>query len=203
MLVAIDALTKKVAAEPLKNRLASTTAAGVKKVFQAYSNDGSEFKREFKELMDFWHIKKQVARGNTMLRRIAAGAGRRGQWRLMLADILSQINGRKHATTHTQVAPNLAYSNPEMAKITLRNVGRRAKRKVTRPKIRSGIWFGSGLSRSQAGASTGSTRWPGAKGIQGSLRQERKDGGKVWLGGVGKSGAQESSKSPQKLSFPN
>ena len=48
-----------------------------------------------------------------MLRRIAAGAGRRGQWHLMLADILSQINGRKHATT--QVAPNLAYSDPEMA----------------------------------------------------------------------------------------
>ena len=54
-----------------------------------------------------------------MLRRIAAGAGRRGQWRLMLADILSQINGRKHATT--QVAPNLAYSDPEMAEIALRN----------------------------------------------------------------------------------
>ena len=33
----------------------------------------------------------------------------------MLADILSQINGRKHATT--QVAPNLAYSDPEMAEI--------------------------------------------------------------------------------------
>ena len=47
MLVAIDALTKKVAAEPLKDRLASTTAAGMKKVFQAlgvpanvYSDDG-------------------------------------------------------------------------------------------------------------------------------------------------------------------
>ena len=33
--VTIDALTKKVAAEPLKDRLASTTAAGMKKVFQA------------------------------------------------------------------------------------------------------------------------------------------------------------------------
>ena len=94
MLVAIDALTKKVAAEPLKDRLASTTAAGMKKVFQAlgvpanvYSDDGAEFKREFKELMDFWNIEKQVTRGHTirtikeaMLRRIAAGAGRRGQW---------------------------------------------------------------------------------------------------------------------------
>ena len=125
MLVAIDALTKKVASEPLKDRLASTTAGGMKKVFQGlglpanvYSDDGSEFKREFKELMDFWDIEKQVTRGyayfaertikEAMLRRIAAGAGRRGQWHLMLPDILNQINGRKHATT--QVAPNLAYS---------------------------------------------------------------------------------------------
>ena len=102
MLVAIDVLTKKVAAEPLKDRLASTTAAGMKKVFQALgapanvcSDDGSEFKREFKELMDFWDIEKQVTRGHAyfaeriirtikeaMLRRIAAGAGRRGQWHL-------------------------------------------------------------------------------------------------------------------------
>ena len=43
----------------------------------------------------------------------------------MMADILSQINGRKHATT--QVAPNLAYSDPEMAEIALRNIKRRAK----------------------------------------------------------------------------
>ena len=156
MLVAIDALTKKVAAEPLKDRLASTTAAGMKKVFQAlgvpanvYSDDGAEFKREFKELMDFWDVEKQVTRGHAyfaertirtikeaMLRRIAAGAGRRGQWHLMLADILSQINGRKHATT--QVAPNLAYSDPEMAEIALRNIERRAKHKVTRPEIKVG-----------------------------------------------------------------
>ena len=43
-------------------------------------------------------------------------------------DILNQINGRKHAAT--QVAPNLAYSDPEMAEIALRNIERRAKHKV-------------------------------------------------------------------------
>ena len=71
-----------------------------------------------------------------MLRRIAAGAGRRGQWHLMLPDILNQINGRKHATT--QVVSNLAYSDPEMAEIALRNIKRRAKHKVTRPEIKVG-----------------------------------------------------------------
>ena len=51
MLAAVD-LAKKVDAEPLKDRLATTTAVGVKKVFQTlrapanvYSDDGSEFKR--------------------------------------------------------------------------------------------------------------------------------------------------------------
>ena len=87
----------------------------MKKVFQTlgvpanvYSDDGSEFKREFK--MDFRDIEKQATRGHAyfaertiriikeaMLRRIAAGAGRRGQWHLTLPDILNQINGRKHA----------------------------------------------------------------------------------------------------------
>ena len=99
--------------------------------------------------MDFWGIEKQVTRGHAyfaeriirtikeaMLRRIAAGAGRRSQWHLMLADVLSQINGRKHATT--QVAPNLADSDPEMAEIALRNIERRAKHKVTRPEIKVG-----------------------------------------------------------------
>ena len=86
-----------------------------------------------------------------MLRRIA---GRRG--RLMLADILSQINGRKHATT--QVAPNLAYSDPEMAEIALRNIERRAKHKVTRPEIKVGDMVWIRVKRSKAGAPTGSTR---------------------------------------------
>ena len=98
--------------------------------------------RKRKGLMDFWDVEKQVTRGHAyfaertirtikeaMLRRIAAGSGRRGQWHLMLPDVLNQINGRKHATT--QVAPNLAYSDPEMAEIALRNIERRGKHKVT------------------------------------------------------------------------
>ena len=36
------------------------------------------------------------------------------------------------------MAPNLAYSDPEMAEIALRNIGRRAKHKVTRPEIKVG-----------------------------------------------------------------
>ena len=154
--------------------------------------------------MDFWDIEKQVTRGHAyfaertirtikeaMLRRIAAGAGRRGQWHLMLADILSQINGRKHATT--QVAPNLAYSDPEMAEIALRNIERRAKHKVTRPEIKVGD---QGLLQGQRDSLE-------RKGTQGCLRRERGDGGEVWLGGVaGKGGAGISEKSP-KTQLPN
>ena len=97
------------------------------------------------------------------------------------------------------MAPNLAYSNPEMAEIALRNIGRRAKHKVTRPEIK----VGDGLSRLKAGLLQGQRDSLEQKGIQGSLRRERGDGGKVWLGGVaGKGGAQGSPKSP-KTQLPN
>ena len=106
MLVAIDALTKKVAAEPLKDRLASTTAAGMKKVFQAlgvpanvYSDDGSEFKRVQGADGFLGHREERIIRTikEAMLRRVAAGAGRRGQWHLMLADVLQRKEARHHA----------------------------------------------------------------------------------------------------------
>ena len=151
--------------------------------------------------MDFWDIEKQVTRGHAyfaerairaikeaMLRRIAAGAGRRGQWHLMLPDILNQINGRKHATT--QVAPNLAYSDPEMAEIALRNIERRAKHKVTRPEIKVGDMV---RIRVKPIESRGSYR------VNEIAWSEKVC--EVWLGGVaGKGGAQGSPKSPRKLS---
>ena len=97
------------------------------------------------------------------------------------------------------MAPNLAYSDPEMAEIALRNIGRRAKHKVTRPEIKVGDMV---RIRVKPIESRGSYRVSlERKGIQGSLRRERGDGGEVWLGGVaGKGGAQGSPKSPRKLS---
>ena len=111
-----------------------------------------------------------------MLRRIAAGAGRWGQWHLMLADVLSQINGRKHATT--QVAPNLAYSDPEMAEIALRNIGRRAKHKVTRPEIKVGDMVRIRVKPIESRGSYRVNKIAWSEKVQGSLRRE------VWLGGV-------------------
>ena len=71
MLVAIDSFSKKVAALPLKDRLATTTATAMRTVIdslgvpsQVYSDDGAEFKKEFKQLLDDWAIEKQVTRGH-------------------------------------------------------------------------------------------------------------------------------------------
>ena len=91
-----------------------------------YSDNGSEFKREFKELMDFWDIEEAGDQevGEAMLRCIAAGAGRRGQWHLMLADILSQIKG---GSTLPRRWRRTSPTDPEMAEIALRNIERRAK----------------------------------------------------------------------------
>ena len=97
MLVAIDALTKKVAAEPLKDRLVRRRLRVQEGVQGA---DGFLGRQEAGD-HGHAHFAERTIRTikEAVLRRIAAGAGRRGQWRLTLADILSQINGRKHATT--------------------------------------------------------------------------------------------------------
>ena len=65
MLVAIDSFSKKVAALPLKDRLATTTATAMRTVidslgvpWQVCSADGTEFKKEFKQLLDDRAIEK-------------------------------------------------------------------------------------------------------------------------------------------------
>ena len=65
MRVAIDSCSKKVAAIPLKDRLATTTATAMRTIIdrlgvqaQVYSDDGGEFKKEFKQLLDDWAIEK-------------------------------------------------------------------------------------------------------------------------------------------------
>ena len=93
MLVAIDVFTKKVAAVPLASKTAPTAAAAWNQIVKAlgvpsyvYSDDGSEFKSEFKQKLDYFDVDKVVSRGHAyfverairtlkeaLLRRISAG----------------------------------------------------------------------------------------------------------------------------------
>ena len=93
LLVAIDTFTKKAAAVPLVRKEASAAATAWNQVVQAlgipsyvYSDDGSEFKREFKERLDYFDVEKVVTRGHAyfvervirtikeaLVRRISAG----------------------------------------------------------------------------------------------------------------------------------
>ena len=145
LLVAIDSFSKKVAAEPLKDRNATTTAAAMRKIIdklgipaQVYSDDGGEFKKEFKQLLHDFDIEKQVTRGHAffvervirtikeaILRRMSQGVGRRGQWHLLLHDIIHQINNREHAATG--VTPNEAYENPNKAQQAWESMKNRAQ----------------------------------------------------------------------------
>ena len=157
MLVAIDSFSKKVAALPLKDRLATTTATAMRTVIdslgvpsQVYSDDGAEFKKELKQLLDDWAIEKQVTRGHAffaervirtikegILRRLEQGVGRRGQWHLLLLDIIAQINNRVH--TATGVTPNEAYSNPDKAEQAWNSMQSRAKDTAEpRPMVQAG-----------------------------------------------------------------
>ena len=136
MFVAVDAFTKKVSAIPLKDKKASNTAQGLRKVISElgipahiYSDDGTEFKKEFREALEYWDINKLVTRGHAyfaermirtlkeaILRRIAAGVGRRGQWHLLLPDIISQI------TLENRVRPKLFQTKPSTIPLRLMKV---------------------------------------------------------------------------------
>ena len=146
MLVAVDSFTKKATAVPMKDKTARTAAEAWNKVVTdlgipayVYSDDGSEFKREFKEKLDYWDIEKLVSRGHAIMaerairtlkealvRRLSAGVGRRNQWHLLLPNVIEQYNDRKHAGTG--VTPNEAYDEPRKALKALRTMQRNAKR---------------------------------------------------------------------------
>ena len=146
MLVAIDSFPKKLTAIPMTNKLASTAAQAWNKVVQdlgiplnVYSDDGSEFKREFKERLDYFDVDKIVSRGHAtvaerairtikeaLTRRLTAGVGRRNQWHLLLPDIIAQYNEKPHATTG--FAPQQVYHDPQKAVRALTRMKRNARR---------------------------------------------------------------------------
>ena len=146
MLVAVDVFTKKAAAVPLARKTAEVTANAWQQVIKTlgipsyvYSDDGSEFKREFEQRLDYWDIDKVVSRGHAyfvervirtlkeaLTRRISAGVQPRNRWHLLLPEVLAQYNGRPHAATG--VSPNDAMAKPEKAQHALESMQVRAKR---------------------------------------------------------------------------
>jgi hypothetical protein len=89
-----------------------------------YSDDGSEFKAEFKRKLDFYDTDKVVSRGHAhfaerairtikeqLTRRLSAGAAPRNRWAQLLPAVTQQYNSRKHEGIGT--APNAAYSDPQ------------------------------------------------------------------------------------------
>eukprot|EP00439_Symbiodinium_sp_Y106_P020335 s8376_g2.t1 len=104
-----------------------------------YSDDGSEFKSEFKQKLDYFDVDKVVSRGHAyfverairtlkeaLLRRISAGLAVRNRWHQLLPDVLAQYNGRTHGGTG--VAPNQAYSDPTKAEHARQVMQTQAKR---------------------------------------------------------------------------
>ena len=87
MLVAIDVFTKKGAAVPLASKTAPAVANAWQQVVQSlgipsyvYSDDGSEFKAEFKQRLDYYDVDKVVSRGHAyfverLIRTLKGGPG--------------------------------------------------------------------------------------------------------------------------------
>ena len=140
MLVAVDTFTKKAAAVPLASKTAPAAANAWQQIAQAlgipsyvYTDDGSEFKAEFKQK------DKVVSRGHAyfaeqairtlkeaLVRRISVGLAARNRWYQLLPDVLAQYNGRTHAGTG--VTPNQAYSDPSKAEHARQTMIAKAKR---------------------------------------------------------------------------
>ena len=119
MLLAVDTFTRKVAAVPMSSKTAPAAAEAWQQIVQAlgipsyvYTDDGSEFKAEFKQKLDYFDIEKIVSRGHAyfaerairtvkeaLTRRISSGLVARNRWYQLLPDVLAQYNSRNHAGT--------------------------------------------------------------------------------------------------------
>ena len=146
MLVAIDVFTKKGAAVPLASKTAPAVANAWQQVVQSlgipsyvYSDDGSEFKAEFKQRLDYYDVDKVVSRGHAyfverlirtlkeaLVRRLSAGLAARNRWHQLLPDVLAQYNARTHGGTG--MTPNQAYSDPSKAEHARQVMQAQAKR---------------------------------------------------------------------------
>ena len=157
LLVAIDTFTKKIAAVPLANKTAEATSRAWQQVVNSlgipsyvYSDDGSEFKREFQQKLDYFDVDKVVTRGHAyfverairtikeaLVRRIGAGIVPRNRWHQLLPDVLTQYHNRTHQGTG--VTPNQAYEDPEKAETAAEVMALQAKRNApVRPLIKVG-----------------------------------------------------------------
>ena len=145
LLVAVDSFTKKAAAVPLASKTAPAAAQAWKQIVQelgipsyVYSDDGTEFKAEFKKKLDYFDIDKVVTRGHAffvervirtlkeaLIRRLSAGLVARNRWHQLLPDVLAQYNSRKHATTG--VTPNQAHSDTAKAEQARQSMQAKAK----------------------------------------------------------------------------
>ena len=146
MMVAADTFTKKASAVPLASKTAPAAATAWRQIIRdlgipsyVYTDDGTEFKAEFKQKLDYFDIDKVVSRGHAyfverairtlkeaLVRRISAGLAARNRWYQLLPDVLAQYNNRAHAGTG--VTPNQAYTNPAQAERARQTMIAQAKR---------------------------------------------------------------------------
>ena len=125
----------------MANKEASTAARAWDKVVEdlgiplnVYGDDGSEFKKEFKQKLDYFDIDKIVSRGHATMAERAIRTLKESLVRRLTA---AQYNEKPHATTG--LAPDSVYENPALADRALARMKRNAKRGAgARPQISVG-----------------------------------------------------------------
>ena len=134
-LIAIDAFSKKLAVIPQKERTAEVTAESLQKALDqlglpsyALTDDGSEFKREFADVLDYYDIPQKITRRHAIfaervIRTIKEALVKRvealgGQWPTYIESVVRKYNSKKHSATG--MTPNKAMETQSMTPVRKR-----------------------------------------------------------------------------------
>jgi hypothetical protein len=144
-LIAIDAFSKKLAVIPQRTRTAETTAESLKKVLQelglpayALTDDGSEFKRDFKDLLDYYDIPQRVTRGHAIfaervIRTVKEALVKRveavgGQWNKYIPTVVQRYNKKKHSATGMSPDDAMKHENRTPIRKRLESIAKTSKK---------------------------------------------------------------------------
>jgi hypothetical protein len=144
-LIAIDAFSKKLSVIPQRTRTAETTAESWKKVLQefglpayALTDDGGEFKKDFKDLLDYYDIPQRVTRGHAIfaervIRTIKGALVKRveamgGQWYKYIAVVVQRYNKKKHSATKMSPDNAMKLENRTSVRKRLESIAKTSKK---------------------------------------------------------------------------
>ncbi len=144
-LIAIDAFSKKLAVIPQRTRTAEATAKSLEKVLQefglpayALTDDGSEFKKDFRDLLDYYDIPLRVTKGHAIfaervIRTVKEALVKRvesvgGRWHNYIENVVKRYNSKKHSATGMTPDDAMKHQNRTSVRKRLESIAKTSKK---------------------------------------------------------------------------